>query len=163
MAFLLYGCATTAALPGLFPNSTTCFLSSHPSKPTNPSFRTTRSLTFSPLRVAAPPTQPVTSDQSNEEREDEVVAVDDERSSSSSKFLWRDHWYPVSLIEDLDTNRPTPFQLLGRDIVLWKDKSTAEWVAFDDKCPHRLAPLSVIFFNWSFALFCFPGNGGKKI
>ncbi|KAL6341807.1 hypothetical protein AAG906_038051 [Vitis piasezkii] len=142
MAFLLYGCATTAALPGLFPNSTTCSLSSHPSKPTNPSFRTTRSLTFSPLRVAAPPTQPVTSDQSNEEREDEVVAVDDERSSSSSKFLWRDHWYPVSLIEDLDTNRPTPFQLLGRDIVLWKDKSTAEWVAFDDKCPHRLAPLS---------------------
>ncbi|CAK9176093.1 unnamed protein product [Ilex paraguariensis] len=64
------------------------------------------------------------------------------RVSSSSKFSWRDHWYPVSLIEDLDPARPTPFQLLNRDLVLWLDKSTSQWVAFDDKCPHRLAPLS---------------------
>ena len=145
MAFLLYGPATRVAPTGFFP-TTTSASSSRPSKPINPFFRTTRSLNFSPLRVAAPPTQPLTSDQS-EKREGEVVEVEDERTSSSSKFSWRDHWYPVSLIEDLDPNRPTPFQLLGRDIVLWKDKSTAEWVAFDDKCPHRLAPLSVIFFN----------------
>lgn len=146
MAFLLYGSATSrVAATGLFPSSTTS--SSHPSKSINPFFRTTRSLNFSPLKVAAPPTQPLISDQSEErEDEDEGVAVDDEKTSSSSKFSWRDHWYPVSLIEDLDPDRPTPFQLLGRDIVLWKDKLTAEWVAFDDKCPHRLAPLSVSFF-----------------
>ncbi|XP_031503498.1 pheophorbide a oxygenase, chloroplastic [Nymphaea colorata] len=57
------------------------------------------------------------------------------------KFLWRDHWYPVSLVEDLDARLPTPFQLLGREIVLWKDRE-GNWVAFEDKCPHRLAPLS---------------------
>ncbi|KAF6171562.1 hypothetical protein GIB67_018086 [Kingdonia uniflora] len=63
-------------------------------------------------------------------------------SSESEKFSWRDHWYPVSLIEDLDPNFPTPFQLLNREIALWKDKGSGDWVAFDDKCPHRLAPLS---------------------
>lgn len=76
--------------------------------------------------------------------EEEYGIVDEhgEGSSSSSKFSWSDHWYPVSLIEDLDPRLPTPFQLLGRDIVLWFDSSSREWVAFDDKCPHRLAPLS---------------------
>ncbi|KAI5666434.1 hypothetical protein M9H77_16287 [Catharanthus roseus] len=33
-------------------------------------------------------------------------------------------------------------QLLNRDLVLWFDRSNSQWVAFDDKCPHRLAPLS---------------------
>ncbi|KAF2300695.1 hypothetical protein GH714_015194 [Hevea brasiliensis] len=85
-----------------------------------------------------------------------------ERKSSDSKFSWRDHWYPVSLVEDLDPSLPTPFQLLGRDLVLWFDKASQEWVAFDDKCPHRLAPLSegridekghlqCSYHGWSFA------------
>lgn len=154
MTFVICGSATAAAPAGLFPNGTASSLSSHhPSGPVRPFLRKARSRAFCPLRVAAPPTQPLTSDQSSE---DAVVEVDGERTSSSSKFSWRDHWYPVSLIEDLDCNRPTPFQLLGRDIVLWRDKYTAEWVAFDDKCPHRLAPLSVILLGSSFALFGFP-------
>ncbi|PON55358.1 Pheophorbide a oxygenase [Parasponia andersonii] len=100
----------------------------------------TRSASFSPLRVAAPPTtQPSSSDLDREVYGNEEETRDD---SSDSKFSWRDHWYPVSLVEDLDPRLPTPFQLLGRDLVLWNDKSTGQWVAFDDKCPHRLAPLS---------------------
>lgn len=63
-------------------------------------------------------------------------------SSSDSEFSWRDIWYPVALVEDLDPTVPTPFQLLNRDLVLWKDPATQQWVALDDKCPHRLAPLS---------------------
>ena len=63
--------------------------------------------------------------------------------SDSEAFSWRDHWYPVSLVEDLDPAVPTPFQLLNRDIVIWKDPATSQWVALDDRCPHRLAPLSV--------------------
>ncbi|GLJ04974.1 hypothetical protein SUGI_0008020 [Cryptomeria japonica] len=59
----------------------------------------------------------------------------------TDKFTWKDHWYPVSLVEDLDPKIPTPFQLLGREIVLWQD-TQGNWRAFDDKCPHRLAPLS---------------------
>ena len=34
--------------------------------------------------------------------------------------------------------------------MLWFDKSSSEWVAFEDKCPHRLAPLSVTFSFPSF-------------
>lgn len=88
------------------------------------------------LRVAtAPPPVP---EQDQEIKEEEEA----EDASSSSNFSWRDHWYPVSLIEDLDLRTPTPFQLLNREIVLWKDPNTGEWVALDDRCPHRLAPLS---------------------
>ncbi|XVF69031.1 hypothetical protein PTKIN_Ptkin11bG0048600 [Pterospermum kingtungense] len=100
---------------------------------------------FAPLHVAAPPSSssaapPPTSDQ----KQEEGYRVDDEfgEESSESKFSWKDHWYPVSLVEDLDPELPIPFQLLGRDLVLWFDKARNEWVAFDDKCPHRLAPLS---------------------
>ncbi|GLT41756.1 hypothetical protein SLA2020_157990 [Shorea laevis] len=111
---------------------------------------------FFPLRVVAPPSSaPAFDEERLEQEEDPIQAgevgeeqeeyrVGDElgEDSSGSKFSWRDHWYPVSLIEDLDLQLPTPFQLLGRELVLWFDKNNSEWVAFDDKCPHRLAPLS---------------------
>lgn len=125
-----------------------------PIKPTSLfSRRAPERLKFSPfpLRVAAPPkSPPPTSDpdesteaRGDQFREDEFGAEEElGDESSGSKFSWRDHWYPVSLVEDLDPRLPTPFQLLGRDLVLWFDKSNSQWVAFDDKCPHRLAPLS---------------------
>ncbi|XVE59446.1 hypothetical protein DITRI_Ditri05aG0047300 [Diplodiscus trichospermus] len=96
---------------------------------------------LAPLRVAAPPSS---SAPSSDQKLEEEYRIGDEfgEESSDSKFSWKDHWYPVSLVEDLDPALPTPFQLLGRDLVLWFDKARNEWVAFDDKCPHRLAPLS---------------------
>lgn len=36
---------------------------------------------------------------------------------------------------------PYGFDLLGKRLVLWKD-GQGEWRCFEDKCPHRLAPLS---------------------
>lgn len=104
----------------------------------------TRGRKISPLHVAAPPSQSPPSVRKEEEEEEEDYGVDDESGEEviDSKFTWRDHWYPVSLLEDLDPRLPTPFQLLGRDLALWFDKANQEWVAFDDKCPHRLAPLS---------------------
>ncbi|KAF2937264.1 pheophorbide a oxygenase, chloroplastic-like [Oryza sativa Japonica Group] len=87
------------------------------------------------LRVAAPPSVPGEADQAPGETEPST-------SSADEKFVWRDHWYPVSLVEDLDPSVPTPFQLLNRDLVIWKDPKSGEWVALDDRCPHRLAPLS---------------------
>ncbi|OVA19482.1 Pheophorbide a oxygenase [Macleaya cordata] len=100
--------------------------------------RRRRAENFTALRVAAPPTESPTTNSYEDKQENE----EGEEESTSSKFSWRDHWYPVSLIEDLDPKLPTPFQLLNREIVLWKDRSTGDWIAFDDKCPHRLAPLS---------------------
>ncbi|KAM0938899.1 putative pheophorbide a oxygenase [Dioscorea sansibarensis] len=112
-------------------------ISPSPSPPRPSLIRRRSSLSrLPPLRVAAP-SSPVADTQ-------ESIQIEDfsSESSSSEVFSWRDHWYPVSLIEDLDRERPTPFQLLNRDIVLWNDPNSGEWVAVDDRCPHRLAPLS---------------------
>ncbi|KAE8037559.1 hypothetical protein FH972_010140 [Carpinus fangiana] len=86
-----------------------------------PSFssRKSPSRNLSLPRVAAPPATPTSYEN---QKEEEDVDEHGEESSSSSKFSWRDHWYPVSLIEDLDPSLPTPFQLLGRDLVLWFDR-----------------------------------------
>ncbi|KAJ7559496.1 hypothetical protein O6H91_04G087800 [Diphasiastrum complanatum] len=65
----------------------------------------------------------------------------DKDVEEQGKFVWTEHWYPVSLIEDLDPSMPTAFQLLGQELVLWRD-SGGDWRAFADNCPHRLAPLS---------------------
>ena len=120
-----------------------------------------RAKNLPPLRVAAPASPPPQTADPEGQREpdgEDYGAEDEiEDATSTSKFNWRDHWYPVSLIEDLDPRLPTPFQLLGRDLVIWYDGES--WVAFDDRCPHRLAPLSVsflvVFGCWDF--------GGKTL
>lgn len=45
------------------------------------------------------------------------------------------------MVDTLDPSRPTPFTLMGHDLVLWRD-ADRQWQAFADECPHRLAPLS---------------------
>lgn len=59
-----------------------------------------------------------------------------------SRFDCKEAWYPLHYIEDLDKSKPMPFTLLGRDLVIWWDKTASSWRVFEDKCPHRLAPLS---------------------
>lgn len=107
--------------------------------------RKKNTLISSPLRVAAPPTTTTATEEEEklDSKSSDIEDTENDEQDSSSKFSWRDHWYPVSLVEDLDPSLPTPFQLLNRDIVIWFDKSGSQWVALDDKCPHRLAPLSV--------------------
>ncbi|QPN63391.1 Rieske 2Fe-2S domain-containing protein [Synechococcus sp. CBW1004] len=63
-------------------------------------------------------------------------------SSPGATDPWRQAWYPVAYLSDLDPDRPTPFTLLGEDLVLWFDRQEAHWRAFTDVCPHRLVPLS---------------------
>jgi phenylpropionate dioxygenase-like ring-hydroxylating dioxygenase large terminal subunit len=58
------------------------------------------------------------------------------------RFDWQEVWYPVFYIEDLDKTKPSKFTLLERDLVIWWDRHTKAWKAFDDRCPHRLVPLS---------------------
>lgn len=59
-----------------------------------------------------------------------------------TRFDWKEAWYPVSYLADLDRSKPTRFTLLEQDLVLWWDRSAACWRAMADQCPHRLAPLS---------------------
>jgi phenylpropionate dioxygenase-like ring-hydroxylating dioxygenase large terminal subunit len=64
-----------------------------------------------------------------------------EQFSDKETFQWTKQWYPVAVVDFLDPSRPHAMQLLGKDIVLWRDGSS-KWRCFEDFCPHRLAPLS---------------------
>jgi phenylpropionate dioxygenase-like ring-hydroxylating dioxygenase large terminal subunit len=67
---------------------------------------------------------------------------------------WRQAWYPVAYLADLDPAKPTPFTLLGDDLVLWWDRGGERWRAFADVCPHRLVPLSDGRLNGAGELEC---------
>jgi phenylpropionate dioxygenase-like ring-hydroxylating dioxygenase large terminal subunit len=62
--------------------------------------------------------------------------------SDPNFFDCQEAWYAVHYLEDLDKSKPTPFTLLGRNIVIWWEQQTQSWKTFVDECPHRLAPLS---------------------
>ncbi|MBD2043212.1 Rieske 2Fe-2S domain-containing protein [Microcoleus sp. FACHB-672] len=59
-----------------------------------------------------------------------------------TQFDCKEAWYPVHYVEDLDKTKPNKFTLLSQDLVLWWDTQANCWRAFEDQCPHRLAPLS---------------------
>ncbi|GBF96942.1 hypothetical protein Rsub_09022 [Raphidocelis subcapitata] len=61
--------------------------------------------------------------------------------TSTEPINWYQQWYPVAITGDLDPSRPTPLKLLGKSLVLWRAGSGA-WSCLEDRCPHRLAPLS---------------------
>ncbi|KZV39323.1 hypothetical protein F511_23460 [Dorcoceras hygrometricum] len=79
-----------------------------------------------PIHVASPTLAPATIPEDGAEDAEPLIETADSEENASSKFSWRDHWYPVSLVEDLDPRYPTPFQLLNRDLVIWFDKSAAQ-------------------------------------
>ncbi len=67
----------------------------------------------------------------------------------SSEFDFFQQWYPVSPVEDLKRDRPTPIKLLGQNFVIWQPGNPSgnpaeleTFIALRDECPHRLAPLS---------------------
>ncbi|MEY3255793.1 MAG: Phenoxybenzoate dioxygenase subunit alpha [Cyanobacteriota bacterium] len=60
---------------------------------------------------------------------------------NEEQFQWTKQWYPVAVIEFLDGSRPHAMQLLGKNMVLWRDNLN-QWHCFENFCPHRLAPLS---------------------
>lgn len=73
-----------------------------------------------------------------------TIATDESEAnifSDTETFQWTQQWYPVAVVEFLDPDKPHSFQLLGKNVVLWRDGSQ-QWQCFDDACPHRLAPLS---------------------
>jgi len=53
----------------------------------------------------------------------------------------RNAWYVAGWSPDTPQDRPTGITLLGEPVVLWR--SGKDWVAFEDRCLHRLAPLSL--------------------
>ncbi|MDY7014503.1 MAG: Rieske 2Fe-2S domain-containing protein [Cyanobacteriota bacterium] len=78
-------------------------------------------------------------------------------------------WYPIAYVQDLDPAKPNRFALLGRDLVIWRDSQTQTWRVFEDRCPHRLAPLSQGRINEDGRLECpyhgwaFSGEGNCEV
>lgn len=70
-----------------------------------------------------------------------ISQFNEQFGQESETFQWTKQWYPVAVTEFLDPTRPHQIQLLGQELVLWRDKSS-KWHCFADFCPHRLAPLS---------------------
>uniref|UniRef100_A0A251SM05 Putative ACD1-like protein n=1 Tax=Helianthus annuus TaxID=4232 RepID=A0A251SM05_HELAN len=85
------------------------------------------------------------------------------------KFDWFSQWYALTPVADLDKRAPRGIKALGLDVVVWWDKNENAWKVFDDRCPHRLAPLSegridqwgrlqCVYHGW-----CFGGSGDCKL
>ncbi|KAI3794836.1 hypothetical protein L1987_37476 [Smallanthus sonchifolius] len=96
--------------------------------------------------------------------EEETESVD-----KDEKFDWFSQWYALMPVCDLDKRAPVGKKVMGLDVVVWWDKSENAWNVFDDKCPHRLAPLSegridewgrlqCVYHGW-----CFGGSGDCKL
>ncbi|MGC8481363.1 MAG: Rieske 2Fe-2S domain-containing protein, partial [Acidimicrobiales bacterium] len=49
-------------------------------------------------------------------------------------------WHPIARVDDIN-EQPTRHTLLGQDWVLFRTEAGIS--AFEDRCPHRLAPLSL--------------------
>ncbi|MBC2651173.1 aromatic ring-hydroxylating dioxygenase subunit alpha [Novosphingobium flavum] len=54
----------------------------------------------------------------------------------------RNAWYVAAWSEDLPASAPLACELLGEPLVLWR-RADGTPVAFEDRCVHRLAPLSL--------------------
>ncbi|XP_058211629.1 protochlorophyllide-dependent translocon component 52, chloroplastic-like isoform X1 [Rhododendron vialii] len=89
-------------------------------------------------------------------------------SQQGEKFDWYAQWYPIMPVCDLDKRVPHAKRVMGLDVVVWWDRNESAWKVLDDRCPHRLAPLSegridqwgrlqCVYHGW-----CFNGSGDCK-
>jgi len=64
-----------------------------------------------------------------------------EAADGAPPFSWTSRWWPALALDDLDPKRPTHVDLLGKSLVVFGD-TKGNWHCLEDRCPHRLAPLS---------------------
>ena len=77
-----------------------------------------------------------------EEEEDYLPKVEKMGVHTDEGFRWTSQWYPVAVVDLLDPKKPHSIQLLGKNLVVWKDEGKGTWCCVEDVCPHRGAPLS---------------------
>ncbi|AFY58075.1 ring-hydroxylating dioxygenase, large terminal subunit [Rivularia sp. PCC 7116] len=70
-----------------------------------------------------------------------------------NNFSWTKQWYPITPVSYLELLKPTPITLLGKKLVIWRDKHQ-QWIVMDDACPHKLAQLSLGSINEDGNLMC---------
>lgn len=64
-----------------------------------------------------------------------------ELTSPRSNFSWTEQWYAVALTIDVPAGKPFAFTLFDTPLVLFRS-STDKFTVLEDRCSHRLAPLS---------------------
>jgi Rieske [2Fe-2S] domain len=66
----------------------------------------------------------------------DIVQAVPKDMNKSKHSIWRSTWWPVGQVAELSEEQPNTTQLLGMDLVLWKD-ARGQWCAARDECPHR--------------------------
>jgi nitrite reductase/ring-hydroxylating ferredoxin subunit len=119
------------------PSSASVLLLLFSSSPTASSETVTNDRKQDSLIVEPPPSLLPLNATSTEEEEEEALA------SMQSSFDWDKQWYPVLPLTSLENfEKPiVSITMLNRPLVVWKN-SQGKYVVFDDRCPHRRAPLS---------------------
>eukprot|EP00898_Chlorokybus_atmophyticus_P005162 jgi/Chlat1/5647/Chrsp369S05411 len=57
-------------------------------------------------------------------------------------YHWNEQWYPVAFARDFDKKRPLAVTMFDVQYALFYDGKRGEFMCVEDRCPHRLAPLS---------------------
>jgi phenylpropionate dioxygenase-like ring-hydroxylating dioxygenase large terminal subunit len=70
-----------------------------------------------------------------------------------TQFSWTKQWYPISPLSYLNPSCPNPVTLIGKNLVIWRDKHQ-KWIVMDDFCAHKLAQLSLGSINEDGNLMC---------
>lgn len=66
------------------------------------------------------------------------TSMHNELQAQEGIFQWTKQWYAVAVVEFLDPSRPHAMQLLGKDIVLWRDGSNKySTLLCLPKCPEK--------------------------
>ena len=42
--------------------------------------------------------------------------------ADATTFNWSKQWYPAAVVRELESKVPNAFELMGKDLVIWKDK-----------------------------------------
>jgi phenylpropionate dioxygenase-like ring-hydroxylating dioxygenase large terminal subunit len=71
---------------------------------------------------------------------DNVASVADVPSLGNTSPVWRRAWHPVAQVEEVSAGAPVQVLVAGEAWVV--ARLDGRLVAFADRCPHRLAPLS---------------------
>jgi hypothetical protein len=97
---------------------------------------TTHSACCSPVTTADASSTPSTSYSSSSSSSSSTSSSQTRSADLLNGFQWQSHWWPVQVSATVDPSRPHAIELLGRQLVLWRD-SAEQWHCMEDACPHR--------------------------
>jgi pheophorbide a oxygenase len=92
--------------------------------------------------AAPPPADRVPSQQNGQHNNQQQQQQPQAAPADPKGFCWTKAWWPVIPLHYLDPKKPMPVTMLGHTYVVWFEPKAQQWRVMEDRCPHRLAPLS---------------------